>query len=432
MATPQTLTSRFYDKVILHRPAFVIICLLVVVSFLGFQAKNFRLDASAETLVLENDRDLRYSRLINSRYGLQDFLLISYTPKDGLFSDKVLAALTRLRDELIQLERVSGVVSILDVPLLQSPPVPVKELAGNIQTLEAPTVDKQLARIEFAESPLYQNLLVSPDLKTTALQIVFPEDEIYQDLLTRRNRFREKQATRPLTAEELSEFKKISNQFQEHRDKMKKIRHQDIVAIRAIMNNYREDASLFLGGVSMIADDLISFIKNDLRTFGFGVLFFLVVTLSIIFRKLRWIFLPMVCCAFSAISMVGLLGLFSWEVTVISSNFISLQLIITMAITIHLIVRYRELHAKNPDTGHRKLILDAVSSMWKPCLYTALTTIAGFGSLLLCDILPVITFGWMMSAGIAVSLILTFLLFPAVLMLLKKGDPPPPYSSSSH
>ena len=418
-----SLLSLFFDKVILKRPGIVIICLLAVITFLGFQAKHFKLDASAETLVLENDKDLNYSRLIDSRYGLQDFLLLAYAPKDDLFSDKALANLTRLRDELKQLERVSSVVSILDVPLLESPPVPVKELTSNIQTLESPKVDKKLARIEFKESPLYQDLLVSPDLKTTALQIKFPIDEKYQDLLNRRNHFREKQSNAALTAEEAAEFRKVAAQFQKHRDKMKKFRHQDIVAVRAIMDKYRQDADLFLGGVSMIADDLVSFIKSDLKIFGLGVLFFLIVTLSIIFRKLRWIFLPLLCCAFSAISMVGFLGMFGWEVTVISSNFISLQLIITMAITIHLIVRYRELHSENPDTEQRKLILDTVRFMMRPCLYTSLTTIAGFGSLLLCDILPVITFGWMMIAGISVSLVLTFLLFPSCLALLSKQPP---------
>jgi len=425
-----SLPSLFFDKVILKRPGIVIICLLAVVTFLGFQARHFKLDASAETLVLENDRDLNYSRLIDSRYGLQDFLLLAYAPKGDLFSDKVLATLTRLRDELKQLERVSSVVSILDVPLLESPPVPVKELTRNVQTLESPAVDRKLARIEFKESPLYRNLLISPDLKTTALQIKFPVDTAYQDLLNRRNHFREKRPNAALTAEEAVEFKKVAEQFQKHRDKMKKFRHQDIVAIRAIMDKYRQDADLFLGGVSMIADDLVGFIKNDLKIFGLGVLFFLIVTLSIIFRKIRWIFLPLLCCSFSAISMVGLLGLFGWEVTVISSNFISLQLIITMAITIHLIVRYRELHFENPETEQRKLIFDTVRSMMIPCLYTSLTTIAGFGSLLLCDILPVITFGWMMIAGISVSLVLTFLLFPSCLSLLRKH--PPRDRKSSH
>ena len=419
-----SLARRFFDKVILERPGLVIICLLAVVSFLGYKAKDFRLDASAETLVLQDDEDLRYSRLINSRYGVQDYLLMVYAPKDDLFSDKVLANLTRLRDELKQLERVSSVISILDVPLLESPPVPVKELASNTRSLESPEVDKKLAAIEFGTSPIYQNLLVSPDLKTTALQIKFPTDEVYQDLLARRNHLREKQVTNGLSAAEAAAFKKVSAEFQKHRDKMRKIWHEDITAIRAIMQNYRQDAELFLGGVSMIADDMITFIKNDLKTFGLGVLFFLVVTLGVFFKKTRWILLPILCCAFSVVSMMGLLGLFGWEVTVISSNFISLQLIITMAITIHLIVRYRELHVNNPEAKQRELVLDAVSLMLRPCLYAALTTIAGFSSLLLSDILPVINFGWMMSAGITVSLVWTFLLFPAVLMLLRKGTPP--------
>ncbi len=420
MAKLHSLTVSFFDKVILKRPVLTIIFILAVVCFLGYKAKDFRLDASAETLVLENDEDLRYSRLIDSRYGLQEYLVMTYAPEDDLFSDKVLSNLARLRDDLKNMARVSSVISILDVPLLESPPVPIKELASNIQTLESQTVDKKLAKIEFENSPLYQNLLVSPDLKTTALLIYLPIDEIYQDLLARRNGFQEKKAAGSLTAAERIEFRNVTEQFRNHRDKMRKARHQDIAEIRLIMDKYREDAQLFLGGVSMIADDLISFIKNDLKVFGLGVLFFLILTLGIIFRKIRWIFLPILCCAFSTIAMMGLLGLFDWEVTVISSNFISLQLIITMAITIHLIVRYRELSLKNPEAGQRQLILDTVRLKMKPCLYAALTTIAGFGSLLFCNILPVITFGWMMSAGISVSLVMTFLLFPSVLMLTSK------------
>ncbi len=424
MTEPHSLLTRFFDRLILEHPKRVIICLLVVVSFLGYKAKDFKLDASAETLVLENDEDLRYARLINSRYGQNEYLFLTYTPKDDLFSEKTLKILARLRDELKQLKGVTSVVSILDVPLLESPPVPIKKLAGNMQTLESETVNKNLARIEFKISPLYQNLLISSDLKTTALQINLPIDHVYRDLLSRRNHFRAKQAQGPLTAAEVVEYQKVSRQFQQHRDMMRKDRHHLIAAIRTIMDKYRQEAELFLGGISMIADDLISFIKSDLRIFGFGVLFFLIVTLAIIFKKIRWILLPMLCCALSAISMIGLLGLFGWEVTVISSNFISLQLIITMAIAIHLVVRYRELHGNRPQTDQRKLILDTIRLKFKPCLYAALTTIAGFGSLVLCDIRPVINFGWMMIGGIAVSLSITFLIFPTGLLQLKKGMPP--------
>ncbi len=415
---------RLFDQVILEHSKWIIICMLIGVSFLGYKAKDFKLDASAETLILENDEDLRYSRLINSRYGQNEYVFLTYTPGDDLFSEKTLKTLARLREELRQLEGVTSVVSILDVPLLESPPVPIKKLAGNTQTLESESVDKKLARIEFSNSPLYQNLLISPDLKSTALQINLPIDAVYRDLLFRRNQLRAKQTGGGLTASELAEYKEISRQFQQHRDKMRKGRHRLIAAIRMIMDNYRQDAELFLGGVSMIADDLISFIKSDLKIFGLGVFFFLIVTLAVIFKGLRWILLPLLCCVLSAVSMIGLLGLFGWEVTVISSNFISLQLIITMAIAIHLVVRYRELHCSWPETEHRQLILDTVRLKFKPCLYAALTTIAGFGSLVLCDILPVINFGWMMIGGITVSLILTFLIFPTVLLQLRKGTPP--------
>ncbi|MGD9045795.1 MAG: MMPL family transporter, partial [Desulfobacterales bacterium] len=423
MAKHHSYVTRFYDRVVLEYPRLVILFMLVVISFLGYKAADFRLDASTETLIIETDEDLRYSRLIKSRYGGYDYLLITYSPKTDLFSNESLEKLARLRDDLKQTKRVISVVSILDAPLLESPPVPVKELTTGLQTLESPTVDRQLAKIEFKESPLYQNLLVSPDLKTTGLQVNFPIDEVYQDLLIRTDHFREKAARSELTDAEIAEFKDLKRQLQRRREIRRQIRNEDIAAIRAIMDDYRQDAQLFLGGISVISDDLIRFVKQDLKIFGIGIAFFLILTLSIIFSKVRWVVLPMLCCVFSAIAMMGLLGMFGWKVTVISSNFISLQLIITMAITIHLIVRYKDLLMRNPEAEQRQLILETVGLMLTPCLYAALTTIAGFSSLLLSDILPVRTFGWMMSAGIAVSLVTTFLLFPAGLMLLGKEEP---------
>ena len=426
MSILSSLLIRAYDRIILERPRLILLCLLAIIVFLGYKAKDFKLDASARTLILETDQDLRYSQLIESRYGGHDYLLMAYTPEGDLFSDRTLNELIHLRAELRQLPSVSAIVSILDVPLLQSPPVPVKELATRIQTLESPAVDRKLAEIEFGNSPLYRDLLVSKDLKTTALQIKFHTDKIYQDLLNRRGQFLDKQMSGPLSANEVAEFKRINDKIQKYRDERRKTRHQDIAAIRAIMDNYRDDAELFLGGISMITDDLISFIKKDLKIFGLGVLFFLILTLGIIFRNKRWIILPILCCASSAVAMMGLLGMFGWRVTVISSNFISLQLIVTMAITIHLIVRYRSLLVNNPEAGQRLLVLDTVRQMMTPCLFATLTTIAGFGSLLFCDILPVKTFGWMMIGGLVVSLLLTFIVLPAGLMLLEKKMPPVP------
>ncbi len=424
MTKSHSVAQSFFDSVVLRYPRTVILFVLVIVAFFAFQAKHFRLDASAETLVLENDENLRYARLISSRYGQHNFLALTYAPRGDLFSEKTLATLARLRDDLRSIERVLSVQSILDVPLLESPPVSLKELAGELPTLDSSTVDVNLAKIELRESPLYRNLLLSPDAHITALLINFSVDDVYSDLLKQHNELQQKKAYGSLTSVESAKLNHVVEQFRQQKDKMKQQRHEDILAIRTIMDKYSLHADLFLGGVGMIADDMITFIKKDLKVFGLGVLLFLILTLGIIFRSIRWICLPMLCCAVSVICMIGLLGWLGWEVTVVSSNFISLQLIMTMALVIHLIVRYRELLVRSPQAPNHQLILNTICLMLKPCVYTVLTTIAGFGSLVFSEILPVIMFGWMMVVGLTVSLFTTFLLFPAVLILLPKETPP--------
>ncbi len=411
-----------YDRLILVYPKTVLLAMLLMVAVLGYEARNLEIDASAETLILENDKDLKFTRLVAERYGSSDFLVISYIPNEDLFADAVLADLARLRDELEALEGVASVLSILDVPLLESPPRPIKELVGDVQTLESPAIDKELARKEFQNSPIYRNLLVSPDLRTTALQVNLRDDTLYRELLKRRNELRQR-SKMGLSSAEATEFSEVKARFKAHRDAMRAEQHLNIAEVRAVMDQHRGTADLFLGGVSMIADDLITFIKSDLRIFGTGVICLLAVTLWMVFRQRRWVVLPLFTSVISVVATCGLLGAFGWEVTVISSNFISLQLIITMAITIHLIVRYRELICKSPGASQHQVVLETVMSMIRPCSFAVLTTVAGFSSLILCDILPVINFGWMMSAGIFVSLLLTFLIFPTMLMLLPEKVP---------
>jgi hypothetical protein len=419
-----SLARLFFDRVVLQHPGIIIFCVIAAVGLLAFQARGFRLDASAETLVLEHDEDLQYARLVSSRYGQSDFLVLTYTPKGDLFSDASLAVLARLRDDLASLERVTSVLSILDVPLLESPPVSFKELDANLPTLTSPTVDRELARAELGNSPFVRNLLLSPDSRTAALLINLSGDDVNRDLVERRNELDRKQSSGMLTSAERAELKLVNAQVREQRDQARRRSHQDILAIRAIMDKYRASAELFLGGVSMIADDMITFIRNDLKVFGIGVLLFLILMLGAIFRRVRWICLAMLCCLVSVVCMIGLLGWLGWEVTVISSNFVSLQLIMTMSLAIHLIVRYQELLVQNSNDSNRHLILETVRTKLTPSIYAFLTTIVGFASLVFCNILPVIMFGKMMIVGLCVSLIVSFLVFPAVLILLPKSRPP--------
>jgi predicted RND superfamily exporter protein len=114
----RSLTQSFFDGVILKNPRAVIICMLAAVVFLGLGIKYFRLDASEETLLLENDTDLKYARQISSRYGGNDFLVLTFKPNEDIFSDRVLSQLERLRDDLKRVSDVESVLTILDVPLL--------------------------------------------------------------------------------------------------------------------------------------------------------------------------------------------------------------------------------------------------------------------------------------------------------------------------
>lgn len=412
---------RWYTKLVLDHPVAVILVLGAVIGFLAYQAKDFRIDASAETLLLENDKDLRYSREITNRYGVNDFLLIAYTPKDGdLLSPATMATIGRLRDELAVLPQVESVLTLLDVPLFDSPPISYADVSEGIRTLSSDGTDKALARVELRDSPFYRDLIVSEDLRMTAIIVNLKIDPDYLALSRQRNDFLAKKADGPLSGAEAAAFETVKAQIRSEMERLSAEQHRNVIDVRAVLDRYRAGADIHLGGISMVQDDMIAFVRNDLKLFGLGVFALLVLTMGVIFRRLLWVVLPMLCCFLSVISMMGILTLCGWEVTVISSNFVSLQLIITMSIVIHLIVRYREYHRADPQMDQRTLVKDTVHSMFIPCLYATLTTIAGFSSLVFCDIKPVINFGLMMSAGLVLSIILTFILYPATVILMKK------------
>ena len=418
--------SDWYNSWVLDRPVLVIFILMLGLALLGYQARNFRIDASTETLLLENDKDLLYAREISKRYGVEDFLLVAFSPKSGdLLDSDSLRAIASMRDALNELEQVESVMTILDVPLLESPPISLKQFTeSGVPTLESPNVDKNLVRTELVESHFYRDLLVSRDMQTTALVVNLKTDPVYSQLLAERNDYLDKKSQDTLSPSDEAKFDSVVEKIRAQQESMNVQQHNNIMEIRAIMDENRNSGKLFLGGISIISDDLITYIKNDLKIFGLGVFFLLVVMLGIFFRSKLWIVLPMLCCFLSVIAMMGVLGAFGWDVTVISSNFISLQLIINLAISVHLVVRYREYQTILPDADQRTLVGKTIQSKFVPCLYAVLTTIAGFTSLILCDIKPVIHFGLMMSAGILLSLALTFLLFPAGAMLAKKPTAP--------
>ncbi|GJL65775.1 MAG: membrane protein [Nitrospirales bacterium] len=412
---------RFYKKTVIDSPWFALTAVFLLFSFFIVYSTELKLDASSESIVLENDQDLKYYRSTLDTYGSDDFLIITYSPHTDLFSEASLAQLKLLRDALSKLKRVESVVTILDVPLLNSPKVTISELTDGapIRTLETPGVDIELARREFLESPIYQNNLVSPDGRTTVLQVNFQTDKRYQDLLQVRNQLREKKVSAGLTVEEQDELQAVSAEFAGVHAQLIETQSSNVRRIREVMDPFRAQAQLYLGGVQMITSDMISFIEHDIVVFGLGVTGLLICALALFFRKLRWVLIPMSSCLISVCLMVGLLGFFDWHVTVISSNFTSLLLIVTMSLSIHLIVRYRILREQQPAESQKTIVFATMDTMLMPSFFTAMTTIVAFCSLVVSNIRPVIDFGWMMTMGIALAFVLNFIYFPSVLSLLQ-------------
>ena len=387
--------SQFYRKNIIYRPKLTILVLFLLLVSFGYYSKDFKLDASSDTLLLENDPDLKYLKEVNNRYGSKEFLILTYTPEEAMISEKSLNNLLSLKYKIQSLDWVYSVITLLDVPLLNNSDAPLADRLQNFTTLKSENVDIERGFEEILSSPVFKNFVISEDGKTTGIIVNIKEDVNLKNL-----------------------DDKSKEEIEKYKDLRKKKNHKNIVEIREIIKSYDNIGKIYLGGIPMIADDMMSFIKNDIIVFGIGVLLFIIVTLWFIFKKLIWIIVPLSSCFFSVLIMTGLLGLIGWKVTVISSNFIALMLILTMAMNIHISTRFLQLKKNNPNLKNSEIIFMTTSKMFWPIIYTALTTICAFLSLIFSEIKPVIDFGWMMSLGLIISFVITFTLLPTLINLL--------------
>ena len=410
-----------YLKLLLSRPLVSMLLVLGLSAGLIYFVPQFRMDASSDSLVVEGDPDLEYSREVTRRFGSMDFVFIVFTPEDELFTEQRLEQLRGLRDEISQMERIEGIESIFTVPLFGLGDMALTDLdPDSLLTLESPDVDLMAAKQDLMSSQAYRNALISEDGRTASLVVNFVRQETLYELLDRRTELRRLRDSDELSPVEAGELREVSRAYDQEKIRVAGLLHEDITTIRSIIDRYRDGADIVMGGVPMIADDLITFVKSDLVNFGTALVAFIILSLSYLFRKLRYVLVPIFCCTIIALSVTGLLGLLEWPVTVISSNFISLLLIISISLNVHLMVRYRELQQQNPDLEHRELLHQSLQNMFKPCLYTSLTTMVAFGSLVISDIPPIVDFGWMMVTGILLAFVLTFSLFPSIMAQLPK------------
>ncbi len=407
--------SYIYKQYILNYPLLVIFSLVGVLAMSMTNIKNFKLDASADTLILEDDADLKIFRKTNEKYKSHDFMILTLSDRNkDVFSKDTLNLISNLTKELNEIDSVESVTSLTNIPLVTSAQKPLTELINNIPNILSADVDKNLAKEEILSSPIYKDLVISSDAKTTAMQIIIEKNHKLLDALNERNSsFEEYKNNTSNKSKYLSSKANYEDLLEIEKQNINSL----IEKIRLIQRNYSNDRyEIRLGGIPMITDDMITFIKNDLINFGFGVLIFIFITLILIFRKLIWVIAPIINCIYAVLFMIGLLGFLDWKVTVISSNFISLMLILTLSMNIHIIVRYRQIYSDSNFDKQDSIIKTTQKMIW-PCLYTALTTIVAFASLVFSDIKPVIDFGYMMVIGLTTLFITSFTLLPSLILI---------------
>ena len=393
------MLSHLYQNTVLKNPKSIFLLLIIALLGFGYFSKDFRLDASSETLLIEGDPDLKYLREVTERYGSKDFLVLTYTPEVKMISETSVNNLLSLKYKIQSLDWVHSVVTLLDIPLLNNSDSPLQERLEKFTTLKDEGVDKERGFDEILNSPVFRNFVISEDGKTSGIIVYIKKDETLKHLQGKN-------------------IKAIEN----HKDVLKKKNHENIIQIREIIKSYEDVGKIYLGGIPMIADDMMSFIKSDIIVFGLGVFLFIIAILWFVFRKLIWIIIPISSCFFSVLIMTGLLGLLGWKVTVISSNFIALMLILTMAMNIHMSTRFLQLRNNFPDLKNFEIISMTTGKMFWPILYTVLTTVCAFLSLIFSGIKPIIDFGWMMTFGLITSFIITFTLLPTLLYFFSNNN----------
>ncbi len=414
-----------YDALVLRRPWLSLLLVALVVGTFATQIGKIKLDASADSLMLQGDPALEYYREVSRDYSAEDFVLITWKPYAPLLSPASLEPLREMAGELRTLEGVSSVVTDWDVPLLNSPPVTLSDITSDdpLPSLEQPDIDMDLVLKELTTSPIYADLLASRDGDLSAVQINIERDEVYNTLLQTREDLRKLDREQGLDSEQAAQLVEVETAFKAHTAIALQQQSTLVANVRAIAARYGEHAQLFVGGVPMIAADMVSFVESDLVLFGSAILGVMLVVLAFIFRRSRWVVIPLISCGSVVVVMLGLLGALDWRMTVISSNFVAVLLIISLALSIHLIVCYREQHAAAPNGDLHERVLDTVRQIIVPCVYTGITTVVAFISLVVSGIQPVIDFGWMMTTGIAVALLLAFVVVPCLMLIWPTGRP---------
>ena len=414
-----------YSNFVITKPL-IILALVFLTIFISFKGiSNFKLDASSDALVLEGDLALKKYRENEEEFGDSSFLIVTYEPNNELFTKEALSTLEEIEQKLSSIDGVDSVLSLLDAPIFFQPKVSLSKVSDNLKDLTTEGIDLELAKDEIINNPIYKDLIISADGSITAMQVVLRANDEYDLLINKRYEILDSlSAKEPITKEVrlslIKELQSINQRISSLNDNESKFNSNLVQEIRSILGFYKNEATLYLGGPAMITSDMMDYIKSDLIVFGSAVALVFAFMLYLFFGNIWFVILPILNAFFTTFVTAGFLGFMDWKISVVSSNFIALLLILTISLTVHVLVKINELKKESSD--YKNSLIDSVNQMFLPCFFAAITTAVAFLSLLLGDLKPVIEFGKMMAFGISIAFIFTFSFLPSAISLLKESQ----------
>ena len=363
--------------------------------FASFYIKDFRIDASSDSLVSQGDEDFKYFSYYQDLFPTKNSLVIAIKSNDKI-DKSLLTEIEKISKKLSALPEVYSVFNINKAPILLLNKTNLLDLANdNYETI----IDTNLAikdvLNEFAKSPIYSDQIINENKNITSIVIFLNENNKALDLKENKNLY-------------LSQGKYYSIKTE-----IDKERNELIKKIRNIITNSNKDFTYYLGGVEMISSDVISYVKNDILTFSLIVLLIIILILFIIFRRVKWVFAILFTSISAVYLSIGLAGFINFEITAVSANFLSLMFVLSISMNVHIMNNYLQRDIK---------IIENFRMMFWPCFYTFLTTIVAFVSLVISDIKPVIDFGIIMIIALLIVLISSFVILPLIVSFFSKEE----------
>lgn len=405
--------------VVIRKPIVVLVFMLALVAACSIYIPKLNIDASPDSLMLESDPDLKYYREVHRHYGTDEYVIVGFKPNKAMLEPETIQFIEAISDQFKSINGISGVTALSNVPLLLQLKEDEKTGQTSFSNLLTTNVDVDKAKQEFTSSPIYVDNLISKDLSTTAIKVDIEKNQKLVKLIEQKYVLLEQLESETNNSQVTTELEQLRTNISMERQIINQRYKEVLDSVRAILVAEKSKGEFYLAGAPLIGNDMKEYVVKDIRTFGIAILGIMVVVLFLFFRRPAWIFLALICAVLNVLLVAGLAALLGFQLTIISSNFVALLIIFSVTLSIHVIIRYQENQALHPGDSVDEELKTTISQIITPCSYMVLTSAIAFLSLVVSDINPVITFGYIMILGLFCAFLLTFTVLPALIKLIK-------------